>query len=270
VLRVARGPVAPLYHAYLPDFHGLEGLLHGDQVPGGPTPLNDWTRQVEQDWESFRQKFVANYGLTEEQQKQAEHILEQYRARLEDWAEANEEAAATHIHQWQRKEAAREMPAGNLPFQKKRTTEKQSQLTGEMNGWLAELKVVERGYENALNDLLSDDDRAQRPLPRPSTSLDTIDGVMTYGILGIGLLLLVGLFTRLACLAGALFLLSVVMMQPFWVSETMPTYNQWVEMFALLTLATTPVGRWAGLDFFLAHLFWGSSSTKGKTDVPKT
>ena len=92
---------------------------------------------------------------------------------------------------------------------------------------------------------------------------------MTYVILGIGLLLLVGLFTRLACVAGAAFLLSVVMMQPFWVSETAPTFNQYVEMFALLTLATTRVGRWAGLDFFLAQLF-DRSSSKGKNDAPTT
>jgi uncharacterized membrane protein YphA (DoxX/SURF4 family) len=92
---------------------------------------------------------------------------------------------------------------------------------------------------------------------------------MASVILGVGVLLLLGLFTRLACLAGALFLASVVMMQPFWVSDTAPTFNQQVEMFALLTLATTPVGRWAGLDFFVHGLFssWRSSK-KGKSDVP--
>ena len=46
---------------------------------------------------------------------------------------------------------------------------------------------------------------------------------------------------RAACVVGAAFLFSVVMMQPFWVSETAPTFNQYVEMFALLTLATTAV-----------------------------
>ena len=55
-----------------------------------------------------------------------------------------------------------------------------------------------------------------------------------------------GCSRALACVAGAAFLLSVVMMQPFWVSEAQPTFNQYVEMFALLTLATThgrPLGR---------------------------
>ena len=78
---------------------------------------------------------------------------------------------------------------------------------------------------------------------------------MTYGILAIGVLFDAGaVHARWPCVAGAVFLLSVVMMQPFWVSEAQPTFNQYVEMFALLTLATTPVGRWAGLDFFLSTI----------------
>ncbi len=104
-----------------------------------------------------------------------------------------------------------------------------------------------------------------------ATSLEIVDVTMTYGILAIGLLLLLGLFTRTACVAGAAFLLSVVMMQPFWVSEALPTFNQYVEMLALLTLATTPVGRWAGLDFFLTPFVSRiCCSSKGKTDVSES
>ncbi|MEX0978562.1 MAG: hypothetical protein WDZ48_06910, partial [Pirellulales bacterium] len=97
------------------------------------------------------------------------------------------------------------------------------------------------------------------------------DTVMTYVILAIGALLLLGLLTRTACIAGALFLLSVVSMQPFWVSEAIPTYNQLVEMFALLMLATTHVGRWGGLDFFVHHLVFGREpATKGTSDVSES
>jgi uncharacterized membrane protein YphA (DoxX/SURF4 family) len=80
---------------------------------------------------------------------------------------------------------------------------------------------------------------------------------MTYGILGIGACLILGLFTRLACLLGAAFLFSVVLTQPFWISDAQPTFNQWVELIALLTLATTNVGKWGGLDFFVSCIFGG-------------
>lgn len=270
VLRAARGPLAPMYHAYLSDFHGFERLLHGDGAAGDSHPLENWSKTVQQDWDAERQEFGRHFGLSEQQQQQAGQTLDDYKAKLNSWVAANEEAVATHIHQWQRKEAGRHLPSSDMPFQKKRTTEKQGQLTGEANGWSAELKAMERKFEDSLNDLVGDEARMERPFPHRPKSIEAVDVAMTYGILAIGGLLLLGLFTRLACVAGALFLASVVMMQPFWVSDAVPTYNQWVEMFALLTLATTPVGRWAGLDFFLANLFWGSSSTKGKTDVPKT
>ena len=52
------------------------------------------------------------------------------------------------------------------------------------------------------------------------------------------------------------------MMQPFWIDDTHPTFNQYVEMFALLALATTTVGRWAGLDLFVHYLISGSRSRR--------
>jgi hypothetical protein len=42
-----------------------------------------------------------------------------------------------------------------------------------------------------------------------------------------------------------------------------------LEMLTLFALATVPVGRWAGLDFFLQFLFRRPCcSAKGKSDAP--
>jgi uncharacterized membrane protein YphA (DoxX/SURF4 family) len=71
----------------------------------------------------------------------------------------------------------------------------------------------------------------------------------------VGACLIVGLFARLAAVVGALFLLSIVLTQPPWMAEAIPTYNQWVEFVAMLTLAAFPVGRWGGLDYFVSRLF---------------
>ena len=67
--------------------------------------------------------------------------------------------------------------------------------------------------------------------------------------------LVIGLFTRLSAVVLALFLLSIILSQPAWLSGTVDTYNQTVECIALLVLASSHVGRWAGLDFFVHHLF---------------
>ena len=77
----------------------------------------------------------------------------------------------------------------------------------------------------------------------------TLVAVMVIGAL------VAGLFTRLSALALALFLISVIASQPPWIAGTTSTYFQGVECVALLVLATSHVGRWGGLDFFIHHLF---------------
>jgi hypothetical protein len=55
----------------------------------------------------------------------------------------------------------------------------------------------------------------------------------------------------------AIFLGSVIASQPPWVAGALTTvFNyQAVEFVALLVLASSRVGRWGGLDFFIHHLF---------------
>jgi uncharacterized membrane protein YphA (DoxX/SURF4 family) len=195
--------------------------------------------------------------------------MQDYQSMIRSWGAANKGDLETHVHQWQRMKQADETPVANdVPFTKQRVARAEASLNAEAGAWRTELEELEHQYENALSHLLTDAQREMRPLPRRPTSIDLVDTLMTYVILAIGGLLLLGLLTRTACLAGALFLLSVVSMQPFWVSEAIPTYNQLVEMFALLTLATTHVGRWGGLDFFVHNLIFGSrTGDEGQTDA---
>lgn len=259
VLRNAKGPLAPMYQSYLPDFHGFEEALHGDRPETNEHAVQAWLDAIGNDWDARRAQFAEHYGLDEQQIRRAKAIAADYQNDLRNWSVENKDALITHVHEWHRKETTKAAQAADVPFQQQRVTAKQAELAGEANGWQAQLKKMEADYDQALAKVLNDDQRGRAPLPHPRTSIDAVDRVMTYGILAIDVLLLLGLFTRTACVAGAAFLLSVVMMQPFWVSETAPTFNQYVEMFALLTLATTAVGRWAGLDFFVHNLIAGST-----------
>jgi uncharacterized membrane protein YphA (DoxX/SURF4 family) len=100
----------------------------------------------------------------------------------------------------------------------------------------------------------------------PSTPLERLDRFVAYTLTMIGACLILGFLARAAALGGAAFLLSVVLSQPPWMSDTLATYPQTLEMFALVALATVPVGRWAGLDFFLQFLFRRNCcSAKGKS-----
>jgi uncharacterized membrane protein YphA (DoxX/SURF4 family) len=93
--------------------------------------------------------------------------------------------------------------------------------------------------------------------------IKTLDLLVSYGTLAIGACLLLGLFTRLASLGGAAFLLMLYMaMPPFpWFPDPpraleghyLFVSKNTIEMFALLALATTSSGRWAGLDGLVGY-----------------
>ena len=94
--------------------------------------------------------------------------------------------------------------------------------------------------------------------------LSTVDYLVAYSLMAIGICLLLGLFSRTACVGGAIFLLLLYLaMPPFpWLPDPpRPTEGHYlfvsknlIEMLALLALATTRSGCWAGLDGFLQFL----------------
>jgi uncharacterized membrane protein YphA (DoxX/SURF4 family) len=98
----------------------------------------------------------------------------------------------------------------------------------------------------AVEDALSD--------PRQSR-LNTINVVVTILTIGVGVCLLLGIFTRLASTVGALFLLGVILSQPPWLPDSIDTMPNIIEFAALLVLAGTAAGRWFGLDYLTYKLF---------------
>ena len=119
--------------------------------------------------------------------------------------------------------------------------------------------------------ILSPEQKALKPLSESSSvseksllPLHTLDYLVSYGTLIIGACLLLGLFSRTACLAGAAFLLMLYLaMPPFpWLPDPprpleghyLFVSKNFIEMIALLTLATTRSGSWAGLDGLIQFL----------------
>jgi uncharacterized membrane protein YphA (DoxX/SURF4 family) len=120
-------------------------------------------------------------------------------------------------------------------------------------------------------EILAPEQKSQPPLPEiPIASekgilpLATVDYLVAYGLMAIGACLLLGLFSRLACVSGAVFLMLLYLaMPPFpWLPDPpRPTEGHYlfisknlIEMIALLALATTASGRWAGLDGLMQFL----------------
>jgi uncharacterized membrane protein YphA (DoxX/SURF4 family) len=103
------------------------------------------------------------------------------------------------------------------------------------------------------------------PAPEPvaTTNLDRINFVTRWGTTIVGACLILGLFTRISCVAGAAFLLMFYLAMPSlpWLPLNPRAEGHYffinkniIEMVALLALATTPSGKWLGLDGLIQFL----------------
>ena len=91
-------------------------------------------------------------------------------------------------------------------------------------------------------------------MSKPAVGLmdtNTIDRIVPYFDALVGVLLILGLFTRLAALAGAGFLFSIILTQWPGSPGAEPVYYQTIEMLGMLFLAAVAAGQYAGLDFIL-------------------
>lgn len=223
-----------------------------------------WATRVAADWQAFVDEFKALPGIAEEQKAAADAALARRRQQLADYISSVESDVAewqhelSRLHDW---EAAPE--AADVPFEKGRITEKKAETKAASAGWIAQVRDLEAGLfadlratltpEQAANSSLVDSvndtlkDSGERKLHRMNVAV-------TWLVSGVGALLLLGLLTRLAAAGGIAFLLMVVATQPPWVAGAAPTYNQIVEIAALLVLFAVGAGRWFGLDFFLRAL----------------
>ena len=284
-LRQAKGPLAERYQSVLPDEYawyresGSEARpangeapiiqdkdLQGDEKGENPRPAwKQWADDVAETWEAHRRTFSQYNLLSEEQEEHSRQILREYRRYLEDYLAGEAEAIDKHLRERRRwGELAALESADDVPYQKKRVAEKQRELQSESAAWQDDIASLQMQYHQALNAVLEEGQQPVAVQYEDSPQLRQVDRYITYGLIAVGGCLLIGLFTRTACVLGALFLASIISMQPPWIAGTAPTYNQFVEMVALLALATTAVGRWAGLDFFIHHLiFWPFRSAKG-------
>lgn len=129
----------------------------------------------------------------------------------------------------------------------------------KLYGWKQEVDGMWTAYEGRLNELAVEEQvervgtiLAHRPFDQPNSQLKIINKFIPWFDTIVGVLLILGLFTRLASGAAAIFLISVVLTQPFWIPGTQPTYFYWIELAALLVIFATCAGRMGGLDFFLA------------------
>jgi uncharacterized membrane protein YphA (DoxX/SURF4 family) len=154
-------------------------------------------------------------------------------------------------------------------------------------GGMPDALTLGPSFEARAKSFVVVDPRDPDPIPEPIVRhwydwdrLDWIDFLTRWSLTIIGGLLLAGLLTRTACVAGALYLLMFYLsMPPFPGLPANPraeghylfVNKNLIEMLALLALATTQSGRWLGLDGLARFLFpWGRKARSASPKEAKT
>ena len=107
-----------------------------------------------------------------------------------------------------------------------------------------------------------------------TTRGQTLDKVTMWFLIVVGAFIMAGLFTRLACVAAAGFLVMTYLLHPAfpWYpappnTEGNPVFvnKNVIECLALLALACMPTGRWLGLDALIHRCWFGAPAEEPKT-----
>ena len=194
----------------------------------------------------------------------AERTYNDFRKQLDEYLKDNLDGIAAHFDALDRFENDPER-SQTAPFQKQRRWDRMMELRREADKWIKDIEGQEQAYVNSLWGLL-DEQQKERGQPTASWNpfrwerMEQINFAVTFGLTAIGVCLMLGFCTPLAALGGAAFMCFVVMTQPGFpgvyppdspiVGHALLVNKDFVEMLALLVVAATGAGRWAGLDFF--------------------
>jgi uncharacterized membrane protein YphA (DoxX/SURF4 family) len=244
-MKVAKGPLTPLFHWFVWD---LDGRVRLDRV----ITLEAWGQ--------YRAQVGDHFGFNQKQADKAKEVQrfreEQFLTLLEDNAEDIDKYFQGLDRRDKYRQEASRMEVTSLRGQVE-TIEKE--LGRDLNGWLGKIDAMCKGLENDLNALATPEQasRGHLVLGKPGRKLmDTvfIDQIIPTFDLLVGILLILGLFTRITSLAGAGFLGMIVATQWPGAPGAIPAHYQAIEMFGCLVLAAVGAGQFAGLDFLVKCL----------------
>ena len=246
----AKGPWAETFKNMIPDRYGRERLADPERM------LKIWT--------SHKDKIARFYNFDAKQMTEASQVVDRYRARLDAYLETNKEVLSEYFLEVERLEKAKKEPMREIPFRRDWIATKETELRGKMSGWVKDVGTLDQQLQVDVAALATPAQAKRGVFTKIDAWKPWQDTVVKYAITAFGVLLILGLFTRLAAFGAIGFLLSVISTQPPWVydADTQYFYYQMVEILALLVVAAMAAGRFAGLDYVLQGLWARCCSPK--------
>jgi uncharacterized membrane protein YphA (DoxX/SURF4 family) len=163
-------------------------------------------------------------------------------------------------------DARQEFQQDHLNKEQARIRELKAELVGPVKQLEADTKRKARG-------ILTAEQLANGALPKTTVEkIDRIDTATMWALMIMGVMMIVGLFSRVMALAGAGLVLSFYLVMPPWPGvpaapgpeHSLIVNKNLIEILALLMLATVPTGKWFGLDALCGWFFSGGKQTRPK------
>lgn len=241
----AKGPLAGVYKGLVWDPDGLYRLDEQATI--------DY-------WDNYRNRIVAHYGFDDKQKKEANAALQTITDRYKYHLGSKEDEIAEYRLMLARRDANAKDEVRQLASLQSHDSRIASETRKLYSQIVPPIDKLWRDLETDLNNVATAEQWKPRGhlkigrLGGGSFDAETMDTLVPYFNVAVGVCLLLGLFTRPAAIAGAIFLASVCASQWPGTPGAAPIFYQAVEMFALLTLAAIGAGRYFGLDYFLGNI----------------
>jgi len=251
--KAAVGPLADWYRGSLPETGDWSGTIGARDGRSASDAAAAWTESVVRSWRSLLAERERRVPLDASARKAAEAALESAAQELADLVAGMADDVVEYRLQMSRVAAAAARPeARQIPFEIERAAKQRKELAAQAAGWQADAAAIGDKLVAVWDEPLSAADRLTVAAARGPSGLWKADRFVSWSLLTIGACLVLGILVKFNALGGVCFLASVIASQPFWVAGAQPTYDQWVELAALLVIAAVPAGGWSGLEYFLA------------------
>ena len=252
-LRNATGPLASKFRGMVPDVNSLAKLERDE---------NGLPSRLKKTWRSDLDRIAYHFSFNADQKAAAEKELANKTAEIDEWFLKPENAL--EIKKYYRNlrhildvEESRE----SLPYERTLVYKERLAIDKDRRALVNSIDTYSLSLRDAWLKLATPDQVKASGEYKPGwTQVDWINLSTMWGLALVGLCLMLGLFTPLAALGGAAYLLMFYLSMPPWpglpVGKAAEGHYLFVnknliELIACLALASTPNGLWLGLDALL-------------------
>ncbi|MFO1019772.1 MAG: DoxX family protein [Planctomycetales bacterium] len=259
-LKNSAGPFRDTFRGMLDDPDDLEKLDYA---------------KVTAKWDRWVDLFIRTYpDLDEDAKKRLGTIVAKKKVELEadlvknaTWVgdPSKKIVGEIEIYKAMLKKYEERLKDAKLEYQREHLEKTWADIQAKRKMLVEPAEKMTKEIEAQAQKLLTVDQLRRGKLPQLPKKVDEIDQRSMWGLTVVGALLILGLFTRLASLAGAALITLFYLAMPPWPGVPDPpgpehsfiVNKNLIEVLMLLAFACMPTGRWLGLDAWIRRFLLG-------------